>query len=1065
MADHLNISYQTLPNGIKEELILTKLPTTNTFSFTLDYSNLNSPKVLNNINAPVFYDQEGNYLFHFEKPFAYDSTGNKTDDATLVIKIDPDTNKYIAQLSVSQTWLSSPDRVYPVYIDPTIVHDTSSEFSGTLDNVQNYTPNQPSLEAAYLHDNLYTPDSTPTIRFSATDDDNDDINYQVQIYTDADFSSPTSYTSGTDSGFANITTPADTAPFNEGDTISFTFPTLTSGTTYFYRVRAIDPSGTNSYGDWSTTKSFTINTSLTNNAWHQTHADQFSSDTASLFINISDVGNSVTINNPLIYRTVTINNSGSQQSNYDALIELDTASLISAGKMQSDCDDIRFWSDSSLSSSLNYFLESGCNTNATQIWVRIPTLNSGDNVIYLSYNDSGASSGSQTWSGSIIVPTTSSTCSGSGTRVTALDGYYIKGGTTYGSTGGSVNHRHTVSGTTGYTLPRGAEGVWGGCGHQHRGDHTHTFSFNSSYTNTDPLYTNTVFCSYTSVPLLRNTDLSFFDSLPSGWTRNSTFDSRFMVGASTYGTTGGNSTHNHTYSGNLDNAVGGSESSSCGSQTIRGGTHNHAVYTSGSANALSTLEALPPYRDQIIASPDNNNTTIPKAAILMFNTATLPPYGWTQFTSLNGNFPRGNSSAGGTGGSLTHRHTFSLQINGTPSYTTQSTNIYTYVTGATLGVGRDTPSEGHTASGNSGYGSSQPPYTTVVFAQKNNDTTSKTLGDEVIQLNLISTKITGAQIHDANWHQLTFTDDETNGSITYQILYDNSGTPTLIPDGVLSGNSTGFTTSPVDLSSISKTTYPELYIKANFTYSGGAPILYDWTVTTNDPPNTPTLDSPTNGSKQVTILPTLKTTATDPESDYVRYKIELCTDLAMTQNCQTFDQTSSQTGWSGQNAESNTAYTSGTQASYTIQTPLSHNQTYFWRSYAIDPGGSNTWSDTQTQPIRFTTIHVVPPSECVAEVAPDFSSIIIRWVDNTLDEDSFELEKKINSGAFTNIQTTLPDITSYQDSTVSATNAYQYRVRTIINSDPSVWCTTAVLNLGTGSFQFEGLQLEGLQVH
>ena len=118
-----------------------------------------------------------------------------------------------------------------------------------------------------------------------------------------------------------------------------------------------------------------------------------------------------------------------------------------------------------------------------------------------------------------------------------------------------------------------------------------------------------------------------------------------------------------------------------------------------------------------------------------------------------------------------------------------------------------------------------------------------------------------------------------------------------------------------------------------------------------------------------------------------------------------------------------------------------------------------------THPAYFTTIPIVPPSECVAEVTPDFSSIIIRWIDNTLDEDSFEPEKKINSGIFTNIQTTLPDITSYQDSTVSATNAYQYRVRTIINSDSSIWCTTAVVNLSTGSFQFEGLQLEGLQLH
>ncbi|MBU1323521.1 hypothetical protein KKE75_05695, partial [Patescibacteria group bacterium] len=99
----------------------------------------------------------------------------------------------------------------------------------------------------------------------------------------------------------------------------------------------------------------------------------------------------------------------------------------------------------------------------------------------------------------------------------------------------------------------------------------------------------------------------------------------------------------------------------------------------------------------------------------------------------------------------------------------------------------------------------------------------------------------------------------------------------------------------------------------------------------------------------------LKTTTTDADSDYLRYKIEMCENAGMTTNCQTFDQTASQTGWSGQNTESNTAYTSGTQATYTIQTALDNWKVYYWRSYAIDPGGSNTWSSTQTTPSSFTT--------------------------------------------------------------------------------------------------------------
>ena len=76
----------------------------------------------------------------------------------------------------------------------------------------------------------------------------------------------------------------------------------------------------------------------------------------------------------------------------------------------------------------------------------------------------------------------------------------------------------------------------------------------------------------------------------------------------------------------------------------------------------------------------------------------------------------------------------------------------------------------------------------------------------------------------------------------------------------------------------------------------------------------------------------------------------------MSVNCQTFDQTSSQTGWSGQDAQTSTAYASGTQATYTLQTPLALNDTYYWRSYAIDPAGANSWSTTQGTPYSFTTI-------------------------------------------------------------------------------------------------------------
>src|SRR5665647_1988371 len=59
-----------------------------------------------------------------------------------------------------------------------------------------------------------------------------------------------------DSGFVDITDGADTHPFASGDQIGYTVQAadvLATGTTYYWRAAAIDPSGSNTYGAWSAT--------------------------------------------------------------------------------------------------------------------------------------------------------------------------------------------------------------------------------------------------------------------------------------------------------------------------------------------------------------------------------------------------------------------------------------------------------------------------------------------------------------------------------------------------------------------------------------------------------------------------------------------------------------------------------------------------------------------------------------------------------------------------------------------------------------------------------------------
>jgi len=147
------------------------------------------------------------------------------------------------------------------------------------------------------------------------------------------------------------------------------------------------------------------------------------------------------------------------------------------------------------------------------------------------------------------------------------------------------------------------------------------------------------------------------------------------------------------------------------------------------------------------------------------------------------------------------------------------------------------------------------------------------------------------------------------------------------------------------------------YWRIRFTdiYTDTGPWSDTATFVMTNVPIIPTLDSPANNATGQSLTPKLKTTTHDNDGDYLRYKIQLCTDQAMTTGCQTFDQTASQTGWSGQNTQTNTAYTSGTQATYTVQSSLLPATPYYWRSYAIDPGGTNTWNTTQATPFSFTT--------------------------------------------------------------------------------------------------------------
>lgn len=92
--------------------------------------------------------------------------------------------------------------------------------------------------------------------------------------------------------------------------------------------------------------------------------------------------------------TLTISSSASNITNLQTLITVNTSALISASKLQSSCQDLRFTSSAGIP--LPYYIDSGCNTTTTKVWVQVDFVpkNTTTYLLYMYYGNSVAAAGS-----------------------------------------------------------------------------------------------------------------------------------------------------------------------------------------------------------------------------------------------------------------------------------------------------------------------------------------------------------------------------------------------------------------------------------------------------------------------------------------------------------------------------------------------------------------------------------------------------------------------------------------------------------------------------------------------
>lgn len=94
------------------------------------------------------------------------------------------------------------------------------------------------------------------------------------------------------------------------------------------------------------------------------------------------------------YRRPIMIRSSQTLEDYQVRLVLDTHTLVAAGKMKSDCGDLRFTLSDGVTE-LPYWIETGCNTSKTVVWVRIPLLEANKtNTIYMYYGNPAAHSAS-----------------------------------------------------------------------------------------------------------------------------------------------------------------------------------------------------------------------------------------------------------------------------------------------------------------------------------------------------------------------------------------------------------------------------------------------------------------------------------------------------------------------------------------------------------------------------------------------------------------------------------------------------------------------------------------------
>jgi hypothetical protein len=109
--------YRKVSNGIKEDIVLYQKPSDlPVYNFSIDTQGMTIQFFEGQYH---FFDKEGYARFTIPKPFMVDAKGKKSEAVS--ISFEKVGKGYKSTIKPDFSWLSSPERAYPVKIDPTVI--------------------------------------------------------------------------------------------------------------------------------------------------------------------------------------------------------------------------------------------------------------------------------------------------------------------------------------------------------------------------------------------------------------------------------------------------------------------------------------------------------------------------------------------------------------------------------------------------------------------------------------------------------------------------------------------------------------------------------------------------------------------------------------------------------------------------------------------------------------------------------------------------------------------------------------------------------------------------------